>query len=136
MTLTKPQRAALHGKYGGRCAYCGNALSDKWHADHLAPVVREGHWVGRKYVTTGIRHPDRDHLANLMPSCVPCNIDKSDSSLEAWRKRLERSADILQRNYSTFRHALRFQLVTINAPTVLFYFERPRYRVPTSPHSE
>lgn len=35
MKLTKQQRAELRNKYDGRCAYCGDLLSDRWHADHF-----------------------------------------------------------------------------------------------------
>ena len=41
MKLTKTQREELKQKYAGRCAYCGDGLTDKWHADHLEAVVRE-----------------------------------------------------------------------------------------------
>lgn len=27
-------------KLGGRCAYCGCELGEKWHADHVKPVIR------------------------------------------------------------------------------------------------
>lgn len=39
MRLTKKQRAELHMKYAGRCAYCGCELGDRWHADHFEPVI-------------------------------------------------------------------------------------------------
>lgn len=80
-------------------------------------------------------HPQRDTLDNLLPACVPCNIDKSDSSLEAWRKRLQASTEVLRRNYSTYRHALRFGLIAEAPPVVRFYFEElravPKRREPT-----
>ncbi len=41
MRLKKAEREQVRLKYGGRCAYCGVVLGDRWHADHLAPVVRE-----------------------------------------------------------------------------------------------
>ncbi len=40
MALTKKQRTELRMKFGGRCAYCGCELSDKWHADHVEAVRR------------------------------------------------------------------------------------------------
>ncbi|MFW8236293.1 HNH endonuclease, partial [Klebsiella pneumoniae] len=40
MALTKKQRAELRMKFGGRCAYCGCELGDKWHADHVEAVRR------------------------------------------------------------------------------------------------
>lgn len=126
MKLTSKERQVLHQQYQGRCTYCGNPLGSKWHADHIEPVHRQGAWKGPQgYVSSGqLGRPERDTKANLTPACVPCNIDKSDSSLEAWRKRLERSHDILHRNYSTYRHALRLGVIKPMLPAkVVFYFE-------------
>ena len=40
MRLKKAEREQVRMKYGGRCAYCGNDLGERWHADHFAPVIR------------------------------------------------------------------------------------------------
>lgn len=127
LKLSKSQREQVRLKYNGHCSYCGNLLQEKWHADHLVAVQREGRWERGVYVQTGkLSRPQHDHLANMMPACVPCNIDKSDASLDAWRKRLERSAETLRTNYSTYRHALRFKLIAEAAPRVVFHFEQRR----------
>ena len=128
MNLSKAQRASLHGKYGGHCAYCGIPLTAKWQADHIEPVQRIGMWVsnGRrmKHVPTGeMNYPERDHIGNLAPSCVPCNNDKADSSVDSWRRRLEESHARLLRNYSTYKHALRFGLIQQSKAKVVFFFE-------------
>jgi len=126
MQLNKSQRALLRQKYHGHCSYCGSLLTDKWHADHLEPVCRESTYIrGQGHVATGrLLKPQNDKLENLMPSCVPCNIDKSDSSLEQWRVRLQRSTQVLTKNYSTYRHALRFRRITEATEPVVFYFEQ------------
>lgn len=127
MPLTKTQREALKGRYGGFCAYCGALLGPRWHADHVQPLKRGSRWDHKlgKHVPTGVvSHPERDHPGNYKPACVPCNIHKSDLSLEYWRSLLEQSVDSMQRNYATFRHAHRFGLVTIQPARVVFYFER------------
>jgi 5-methylcytosine-specific restriction endonuclease McrA len=116
--LTKQQREALRAKYEGRCAYCGEQLGDRWHADHLEPVRRE--WWKKE---GGMERPENDHLANLMPACAPCNIDKHAMSLEEWRKKLERAPEVLTRNNPTYRHALRFGLVCEMGSRVVFLFE-------------
>ena len=129
MTLTKAQREQLKNKYGGRCAYCGCTLTAKWQADHLLPLKRTGKWVpknGRyygEYVQTGITHPERDTLGNMMPCCIPCNNNKSNVSLETWRKQLEHLPDVLMKNYSAWRHAQRFGLVQQVGTKVVFHFE-------------
>ncbi|WP_192922498.1 hypothetical protein [Sphingobacterium bovisgrunnientis] len=35
MKLNKNQRNILKEKYQGRCAYCGDLLGDRWHADRI-----------------------------------------------------------------------------------------------------
>ena len=126
MNLSKKQRAALEAKYGGRCAYCGVVLGKGWHADHLKPVRRDMNWVrGQGWVASGrLDYPERDTLANLMPACGPCNIDKHTLSLEQWRRKLQDAVGVLNRNSSTWRHALRFGLVAVAETKVVFYFER------------
>ena len=126
MALSKAQRAVLREKFGGRCAYCGQPLGDKWHADHIENVDRElKHIPGRGLVATGRMHrPERDTVENMNPSCVPCNLDKHAMTLEDWRGMIERSNEVLKRDVSTFRRALRYGLVQLNTQPVLFYFER------------
>lgn len=126
MRLTKKQRAALREKFSGRCAYCGAALGDRWHADHIESVQRKAEYVrGKGFVATGDYHrPENDHIENLAPSCAPCNIDKHAMSLEHWREKLARTLEVLQRNYPTYRHALRFGMLEERPAPVVFYFER------------
>ena len=55
MNLTKLQRAELKQKFGGHCAYCGELLGDKWHADHIEAVKRDLiHVGGGKFVSVSI----------------------------------------------------------------------------------
>ena len=126
MKLTKSQRQALFERFGGRCAYCGQALRQRWHADHVKAVVRRLHWErGKGLVPTGELYcPGNDAFENLMPSCAPCNIDKSTLDLESWRYELERKVEYLNRNYPIYRHAVRFGLVQETGARVVFHFER------------
>jgi 5-methylcytosine-specific restriction endonuclease McrA len=117
--LTKAQRATLREMFGGRCAYCGCELGDRWHADHVEAVHREWWKKGG-----GVERPEHDTLENLMPACPPCNIDKHAMSLEDWRKKLQRATEVLTRNQPTYRHAKRFGLVVESGAAVVFYFER------------
>lgn len=120
MKLTKAQRATLREKYGGRCAYCGHELGERWHADHVEPVVRND-WLK---VPRGPDYPERDTLANMNPACPPCNIDKHSLSLESWRVMIQRSNEVLARDVSTFRRAVRYGLIALSTAPVQFYFER------------
>jgi hypothetical protein len=60
-----------------------------------------------------------------MPSCVPCNINKGTSELEAWRRWLQdRMIESLRKNHPNFRHAERFGLITVAAHgPLVFWFE-------------
>lgn len=120
MKLTKPQRAALREKFGGRCAYCGQPLGEKWHADHIEPLVRNN-WLR---IPKGPDYPHRDTLENMNPACPPCNMDKHSQSLDSWRSNIQRSNEMLARDVSTFRRAVRYGLVELNSKPVVFYFEK------------
>jgi 5-methylcytosine-specific restriction endonuclease McrA len=52
-------------EYEGRCAYCGDAATQR---DHVIPLVRGGSHT----------------LDNLVPACGPCNRSKGDKLLNEW----------------------------------------------------
>jgi len=125
--LTKKQRAELREMFGGRCAYCGKPLGDRWHADHVEPVHRTprlnretGQWV----YAGDMGWPERDTLANMMPACVPCNLYKFGFSLEDFRRMLENLPGALERNHSAWRNAARFGMVAVVKTKIVFYFEQ------------
>lgn len=118
MKLTKTQREELKQKYDGRCAYCGDELTDKWHADHLEAVVRD-------LVTGKPEKPENDVYENLMPACIACNNNKRSMSLESWRDLLAHYRDVqVPRDCSQIRHLMRFGLVEFIQKPVVFYFEQ------------
>jgi len=125
VTLTKAQRETIRNKYGGKCAYCGCELPKKWHADHLVPVERKLKYVsGVGLTTTGEMHnPDADNIDNMMPSCPPCNIDKHSLPLENWRRQIQDSCNILARNTTTYRRAMRFKMISETGVQIKFFFE-------------
>lgn len=127
MALTKKKREAIRAMYGGRCAYCGELLGERWHADHVEPVRRDFAFKpGGGTASTGtMQNPEKDCIKNMKPACAPCNIDKHSMPLEAWRKKLQRTCDVLERNSPTYRHGLRFGLIEPKRQDVVFYFERP-----------
>lgn len=126
MKLTMAQRAQLKQKFGGRCAYCGEMLGDRWHADHVEAVERKLALVpGRGVVCTkDVHRPERDTIDNLNPACAPCNIDKHTMTLEGWRRKLQDACGVLMRNQPTYRHAVRYGLVQETGARVVFHFER------------
>jgi hypothetical protein len=126
MRLTKAQRAALREKFGGRCAYCGHELGERWHADHFEPVERKLTWKRDKgLVATGELHrPQNDKFENLMPSCPPCNISKHSMSLEGWRGWLAGHLNSLNEYHPIYRLVKAYGLVIETGKPVTFYFER------------
>jgi 5-methylcytosine-specific restriction endonuclease McrA len=123
LKLTKAQRATLAAMFDGRCAYCGELLGARWHADHKEPIMR-GYKEKSSENPHGAWHAHRDTIDNLMPACAPCNLDKATHSLDQWRRKLEGSAASLARYSSTYRHAFRFGLVKPVLEHVTFHFER------------
>lgn len=134
MRVTPSQRRKIKAMYGGKCAYCGDVLGDKWHVDHVKPLVRDFEMV--KCQKTGAhvtrsngecKNPENDTLFNLKPSCTPCNYNKKSLSLDAWRSQLAHYRDIqIIRDCPQIRHLLRFKQVefkAINTP-IIFYFEK------------
>lgn len=117
MKLTKQQRADLRNKYGGRCAYCGCELPDRWHADHIEPLVRNW-WDGT------CQRPENNRLDNLNPSCPSCNTLKGSSSLEGFRKTVAGFITSLNRDSTQYKTAKRYGLIREIEVEVVFYFEK------------
>lgn len=126
-TGSKKQREALRMKFGGRCAYCGADLSGGMHCDHLEPVVRltMDPW-GRPLPASERRllKPERNVVSNMMPACKGCNLHKGGYSLEGWRDIIQRSAEIVAKQTSTFRAGVRLGVISVRNDPVVFYFER------------
>ena len=126
----KRQRDALRQKFDGRCAYCGCELKDM-HADHLQPVVRLNTVPWGKRIPAAecsLLKPERNVVGNMMPACKPCNLHKGGYSLEGWRNIIQRSAEIVSKQTSTFRAGERFGVITVSDAPVTFYFERQASR--------
>lgn len=126
--LTKAEREQVRQKYAGRCAYCGEPLPARWHADHFEPVLRELRVVetrrGFALRSGPPTRPDLDVLANNMPSCPPCNISKHSMSLEQWRAWLAGHIESLNRYTPIYRMAKKYGLLCETGAAVTFYFER------------
>ncbi len=58
------RRREVFERCGGRCHYCSTPLTldGKWHIEHMVPKALDGD----------------DQPLNLVASCVPCNLQKSD----------------------------------------------------------
>lgn len=135
MSLSKSQRASLREMFGGNCAYCGHPLGERWHADHVEPVMRATKYVpgshengiyrqGRFVQTGKLYMPENERSDNYYPACVPCNIDKTCNPLEVWRKHLQDKIIVALRASTPLRHAQRFGLVQFSDAPIVFYFEK------------
>lgn len=117
MALSKKQRAELKQKFGGRCAYCGCELGDKWHADHVEPIYRG-------YDSpSGMFKPQNERADNYFPACKPCNLFKSVFSVEQFRVEIQAQAERARAYSVNFRTAERFGLVQEVKKPVVFWFE-------------
>ncbi|WP_336284170.1 HNH endonuclease signature motif containing protein [Citrobacter arsenatis] len=131
--LTKKQRAVIREKFGGKCAYCGCELPERWHADHVVPVVRKlkavktGHHT-YKLVSTGEMHyPENDKLENMYPACVECNLYKHAASVECFRKMIVDGFRGAVNRSQSLRCAQRFGMLTVTPAAdadVIFWFEK------------
>jgi len=140
MKLSKSQRLHIRYMFGGKCAYCGCDLGDKWHVDHVEAIRRDWEYMKDEhgnYVTTkdGITRtratgklyaPENDTLENLFPACIKCNILKSAENVEGFRSTLTYMAHSVPRieGYSHVRHLIRFGKLTIDPTPVVFWFEK------------
>jgi hypothetical protein len=138
MKLNPKQREELRMMFGGKCAYCGVDLDGKWHTDHANPVNRRGSFeqiqaknaigpYGFKWRPNGkLGNPEHDHKDNMLPSCIKCNILKSNANIEGFRNMLSyfvKSIPAIS-TYSHVHHLMRFGKLTIDETPVVFWFER------------
>lgn len=108
-------REKVFNMFGGNCSYCGIKLNkSNFQVDHLSPLRRK---------MNNCNHGD-DHIDNFMPSCASCNSSKSSMDLEKWRSELGKKLKRLHRDSSTYRLAVRFNMITENIKdNVVFHFE-------------
>lgn len=118
MRMTKKQREELRMKFGGRCAYCGEELSVKFHADHVEAVRRN---ISNDYA---MDRPENDNIDNLVPACAPCNLYKMCDTVEGFRQRIATQVDVTRRASRSYRFAEAFGLVKVTNSPVVFWFER------------
>jgi hypothetical protein len=127
VNLKPKDRESIRIMFGGRCAYCGCELSGKWHVDHIEAVYRDGHWEHGKWKLNGnMLRPENDTVENLFPSCIKCNILKSNGNIETFRSNLTHFAHSIPtiRTYSHVHHLMRFGKLSIDTTPVVFWFEK------------
>ncbi|EOX2565497.1 HNH endonuclease [Escherichia coli] len=108
----------MREKFGGRCAYCGCELGNKWHADHVEAVRRN---ISNGYA---MDRPENDTISNLVPACIPCNLFKMCSTVEDFRSRIATQVDVTRRASRSYRTAESFGLIQPTNAPVVFWFEK------------
>ena len=124
--LTKKQeRELIFNKYGGKCAYCGCDLPDRWHVDHIDPVIRDIVYVKGKGRVTGkdMLKPELDVIGNKNPACPSCNIMKHSSNIEGFRNMILGFVNSLSQYSTQYKFAKKYGLISENEQKVEFYFE-------------
>lgn len=115
---SKEVRNRVKMKFGGRCAYCGCVLGDRFALDHHYPI--------------GVYGERADEEDNLFPSCVQCNHYKGEESIETMRRLIGRTYENLIAKSLTGRIAAAYGL--LNKKAVRFWFEnyviaKPRFLI-------
>lgn len=103
------ERKVVYSKCNGHCAYCGCELAFKdMQVDHVVSLYG---------------HNGADDISNMLPACRSCNHRKGTSTLEQFRKAVERFPEVLMRDSVTYKNAVRFGLVEPKPHKIKFYFE-------------
>lgn len=113
----KDNRLVVLSKFNNKCAYCGCDLEIRTLCiDHLIPKRRGTYQT--KFDSELV-----DCIENFMPCCKACNSSKGSMLLEVWREELYLKINRLLKHSSTYRAALKFNLVAPTNNPVIFYFE-------------
>lgn len=114
--MTKTTRELIRNKYNSKCAYCGVELGNRWHVDHIDPVVRG--------VDSGVfSKPQNHNIENMNPSCASCNIQKNSFTLEQFRENIKQFVKSLNQYSTQYKFAKKYGLITETNIDVKFYFE-------------
>lgn len=57
MYISKKIREQVYNKFGGKCAYTGQPLDDKWQVDHAEPLIRKQRFQKAGWFYKGTKNP-------------------------------------------------------------------------------
>ena len=115
------KRKLIFDKYSGRCAYCGCKLTERFHVDHIKPIMRG--WSDEDIARHKMKCKGDESIDNLNPSCARCNIRKNSMDLETFRREILAQVERLKRDSNQFNLALDYGLIAETNKEVVFYFE-------------
>ena len=109
ITVVKTYKADVWGKTGGMCWYCGKLMNPfkTFSVDHFIPITHGGSSI----------------LANLVPTCRPCNSAKRNRTLEEFRRLCQKK----QGQIFTGQQLEYLKTVGValpEPPPFIFYFEQ------------
>ncbi len=81
--MTKKLRQLVYDKFGGRCAYTGQPLDEKWQVDHVSPK-RCWRFLIRNEDGSMMHNPNEE--SNLFPAIRIINHYKREKDLEDFRR--------------------------------------------------
>lgn len=123
MKLSKTERASILEKSNGHCWYCGSSLvGTRWQADHFHPIIRYGD--GK------CAYPQLDTMANMVPSCAPCNNYKLSASIDVFRRNVEEQARLTLQASTGLRMLNRMGRISFSKEPVKFWFENNGLSMP------
>jgi hypothetical protein len=120
MNISKKQRAEIKQKFNNHCAYCGEILSDKFHVDHVKPLMRYQKYNGE----IEIDRPENHVMENFYPACACCNLFKATLNIEQFRIELSKQVERGLKHSKNFRMSEKYQQIKITKNPIVFYFEK------------
>lgn len=123
--ISKETRVAVHGKYGGRCAYCGKEISVRdMQVDHITAYGKSIYGSNPEEVSGMIVDGSIDDIGNLMPSCRACNFYKGINTIEEFRERILNTLSHTCISSFQTRLAMQYGMVEYHTWDGIFYFEK------------
>ena len=119
MSKAKLLRERIHGKFEGRCAYCGREISfTEMQVDHYYPKCKARFYLRRFKI-------DVHAESNLLPTCRRCNHYKRARTPSQFRELMKSLHERLESIY-ILKVAVDFGMANIKPFDGLFYFEKLR----------
>jgi hypothetical protein len=125
--MTKRERQIVYDKCGGKCAYCGCELNNKFQIDHvISQRAFATHILNKWKIPEFLTHlgiNDMNHIDNLLPACGSCNNYKGAFDLELFRSEIGQLVGRMNKRFTQYKISKRFGLIQETKKPVTFYFE-------------
>lgn len=88
MAISKKIRQQVYDKFGGKCAYTGLPLGDKWQVDHVNSQYQHAYYYTGEEDYNKYKKKVHD-IDNLLPALAIVNHYKRTKNLEQFRLYME-----------------------------------------------